>query len=127
MRIETIIQRRDPRFISISCEDIAFVVYSEENKQNLPREYLWQIFTNLECEEHLHRVVVLEELEDERLDGLPDVLLAHFRDERLDLRLLRPAAVHLRVGLVVGVVGVDPGELQFTAKLAPGTFSSGSA
>ena len=88
MRIETIIQRRDPRFISISCEDIALVVYSEENNQNLLKEYLWQIFTNLECEEHLHRVVVLEELEDERLDSLPHVLLTHLGNKGLDLCLL---------------------------------------
>ena len=38
---------------------------------------------------------------------------------------LGPGPVRLRVGLVVGIIGVHPGELQFTAKLTPGTFASG--
>ena len=41
----------------------------------------------LQREEDLHGVVVLEVLEDQRLNALPDILLWHLRDQRLKVGL----------------------------------------
>ena len=109
----------------------------------------------LQAEQHLGGVVVLKVLEDETLHGLADVLLGHLRDEGLELGVA--AALALLAGgggavdgrggaggavggrrgiglggavglaLVVGVVGVDPRELELAAELAPGALAAGTA
>lgn len=82
----------------------------------------------LEREQDLHGVIVLEELKDQRLYRLPHVFLAHLRSQGLvpGLAYDGRGSVDLGVGLVVRVVVVDPGKLQFTAKLAPSALTTGT-